>query len=88
MRAGEKNSFAAAVERKLQAERISACIDFEMMRLQVAVCDRVQGIENETAAADLRRLQAQATLCRLDSPGEVEAGLIALWRDPDTRLAA
>lgn len=34
------------------------------------------------------RRSARSMLCRLDDPGEVEAGLIALWRDPDTRLAA
>lgn len=39
------------------------------------------------ASAEARRL-ARSTLCRMDDPLEVEAGLIALWRDPETRLAA
>lgn len=39
------------------------------------------------ASAEARRA-ARSTLCRLDDPAEVEAGLTALWRDPDTRLAA
>jgi len=37
--------------------------------------------------AEARR-SARSTLCRLEDPGEVERGLIALWRDPQTRLAA
>lgn len=39
------------------------------------------------ASAEARRA-ARSTLCRMDDPLEVEAGLIALWRDPETRLAA
>ena len=39
----------------------------------------------ETAEA---RRAARSTLCRLDDPAEVEAGLAALWRDPQPRLAA
>ncbi len=39
------------------------------------------------ASAEARR-SARSTLCRMDDPLEVEAGLIALWRDPETRLAA
>lgn len=39
------------------------------------------------AEAEVRR-QARSALCRLEEPKEVEQGLIALWRDPDTRLAA
>lgn len=39
------------------------------------------------ASAEVRR-EARSTLCRMDDPLEVEAGLIALWRDPETRLAA
>lgn len=39
------------------------------------------------ASPAARRL-ARSTLCRMDDPLEVEAGLIALWRDPETRLAA
>lgn len=39
------------------------------------------------ASAEVRRA-ARSTLCRMDDPLEVEAGLIALWRDPETRLAA
>jgi len=38
-------------------------------------------------AAEARRA-ARSTLCRLDDPAEVETGLTALWRDPETRLAA
>ena len=38
-------------------------------------------------SAEARRA-ARSALCRLDDPAEVEAGLTALWRDPDTRLAA
>jgi tRNA-dihydrouridine synthase B len=34
------------------------------------------------------RRAARAALCRLEDPGEVERGLIALWRDPQTRMAA
>ena len=46
-------------------------------------------VENAPWPGDAQvRRSARSTLCRLDSPGEVEAGLIALWRDPDTRLAA
>jgi tRNA-dihydrouridine synthase B len=37
--------------------------------------------------AEARR-SARSTLCRLEDPAHVEAGLIALWRDPETRLAA
>ncbi|MDP3749882.1 MAG: tRNA dihydrouridine synthase DusB [Phenylobacterium sp.] len=37
--------------------------------------------------AEARR-SARSTLCRMEDPGEVERGLIALWRDPQTRLAA
>jgi nifR3 family TIM-barrel protein len=39
------------------------------------------------ADADHRR-QARGLLCRLESPAEVEQGLIALWTDPERRLAA
>ena len=39
----------------------------------------------ETAEA---RRAARSTLCRLDDPAEVEAGLTALWCDPQPRLAA
>jgi tRNA-dihydrouridine synthase B len=39
------------------------------------------------AVAEARR-QARGVLCRLESPGEVERGLTALWRDPERRLAA
>jgi nifR3 family TIM-barrel protein len=34
------------------------------------------------------RRAARARLCRLETPGEVEAALIALWRHPERRLAA
>jgi nifR3 family TIM-barrel protein len=34
------------------------------------------------------RRSARAALCRLEDPDEVERGLIALWRDPQTRMAA
>ena len=34
------------------------------------------------------RRAARAALCRLEDPAAVEAGLTALWRDPDSRLAA
>ncbi len=37
-------------------------------------------------AEDRRR--ARGVLCRLESPGEVERGLTALWGDPERRLAA
>ncbi len=37
--------------------------------------------------AEVRR-SARSVLCRLEEPREVEKGLIALWRDPETRLAA
>lgn len=37
--------------------------------------------------AEARRA-ARSTLCRMDDPSEVEAALTALWRDPETRLAA
>lgn len=37
--------------------------------------------------AEARR-SARSVLCRMEDPGKVESGLIALWRDPDTRLAA
>lgn len=37
--------------------------------------------------AEARR-SARSTLCRREDPGGVESGLIALWRDPETRLAA
>ncbi|WP_374534728.1 tRNA dihydrouridine synthase DusB [Phenylobacterium sp.] len=39
------------------------------------------------ASAPARRA-ARAALCRLEDPAAVEAGLTALWRDPDSRLAA
>jgi len=39
------------------------------------------------AAADDRR-QARAALCRLEDPAEVERSLIALWGDPERKLAA
>nr|MEA2798341.1 tRNA-dihydrouridine synthase [Phenylobacterium sp.] len=39
------------------------------------------------ADAEARR-QARGVLCRLETPGEVERGLTALWRDPERRLAA
>ena len=34
------------------------------------------------------RRSARAALCRLEDPDEVERGLIALWRGPQTRMAA
>jgi nifR3 family TIM-barrel protein len=34
------------------------------------------------------RRAARASLCRLEEPGEVERGLTALWRSPQTRMAA
>ena len=34
------------------------------------------------------RRRARGVLCRLESPGEVERGLTALWGDPERRLAA
>jgi len=37
--------------------------------------------------AEARR-DARRALCRLEDPKEVERGLVALWRDPETRLAA
>jgi tRNA-dihydrouridine synthase B len=37
--------------------------------------------------AEARR-SARSVLCRMEEPREVEHGLIALWRDPQTRLAA
>jgi nifR3 family TIM-barrel protein len=37
--------------------------------------------------AEARR-SARSVLCRMEEPGEVERGLIALWRDPQARLAA
>lgn len=37
--------------------------------------------------AEVRR-SARSALCRMEEPREVEQGLIALWRDPETRLAA
>jgi nifR3 family TIM-barrel protein len=37
--------------------------------------------------AEARR-SARSWLCRLEDPKEVERGLIALWRDPETRMAA
>jgi nifR3 family TIM-barrel protein len=39
------------------------------------------------ADAEARRA-ARGTLCRLEAPGDVEQGLIALWSDPERRLAA
>ena len=39
------------------------------------------------ASAEARRT-ARSTLCRLEEPAAVEAALSALWRDPDSRLAA
>ena len=39
------------------------------------------------ASAEVRR-EARAALCRLDDAGAVEAGLTALWMDPERRLAA
>ena len=39
------------------------------------------------ASTEARRT-ARSTLCRLDDPAQIEAGLASLWRDPDTRLAA
>jgi len=39
------------------------------------------------ASAEARRA-ARSTLCRLEEPAAVEAALTALWRDPDSRLAA
>lgn len=37
--------------------------------------------------AEARR-RARSALCRLEEPSEVERSLVALWRDPQTRLAA
>ncbi|MDP3660859.1 tRNA dihydrouridine synthase DusB, partial [Phenylobacterium sp.] len=37
--------------------------------------------------AEARR-SARSALCRMEDPGEVERNLVALWRDPQTRLAA
>ncbi len=34
------------------------------------------------------RREARASLCRLERPAEIEAGLTALWTQPDRRLAA
>lgn len=34
------------------------------------------------------RRRARSALCRLEEPSEVERSLVALWRDPQTRLAA
>jgi tRNA-dihydrouridine synthase B len=34
------------------------------------------------------RRAARAALCRMEDPGEVERNLIALWRGPQTRIAA
>ena len=46
-------------------------------------------VENAPWPGDAQaRRGARSALCRLDEPGEVEAGLIALWRDPDRKLAA
>jgi tRNA-dihydrouridine synthase B len=39
-------------------------------------------------ADPLVRREARATLCRLEEPGAVEAGLTTLWTTPDSRLAA
>jgi tRNA-dihydrouridine synthase B len=39
------------------------------------------------ACAQARR-ETRAALCRLEDPREVEAGLTALWREPERRLAA
>jgi tRNA-dihydrouridine synthase B len=39
-------------------------------------------------AHEEHRREARRVLCRLESPGEVERGLTALWRDPERRLAA
>lgn len=39
------------------------------------------------ASAEARRA-ARSALCRLEEPAAVEAALTALWRDPDSRLAA
>jgi len=39
------------------------------------------------ASAEDRRA-ARGRLCRLESPGDVEEGLVALWTDPQRRLAA
>jgi tRNA-dihydrouridine synthase B len=46
-------------------------------------------IEAAPVPADpLDRRAARASLCRLESPGEVEAALTQLWTNPDWRLAA
>ena len=37
--------------------------------------------------AEARR-EARARLCRLEDAAEVEKQLVALWRDPQTRMAA
>lgn len=37
--------------------------------------------------AEARR-SARSALCRLEDPGEVERSLIALWRDPESKVAA
>ena len=34
------------------------------------------------------RREARARLCRLEDAAEVESQLVALWRDPQTRMAA
>jgi nifR3 family TIM-barrel protein len=39
------------------------------------------------ASAELRR-EARGVLCRLEDPAQVEAGLAALWTNPERRLAA
>jgi len=46
-------------------------------------------IENAPRPADpLVRREARAALCRVEDARSVEAGLMALWRTPDRRLAA
>ena len=46
-------------------------------------------IENAPWPASARaRRAARSALCRLEEPAAVEAGLTALWRYPDSRLAA
>ncbi len=46
-------------------------------------------VENAPWPGDAQaRRAARSALCRLDDAGEVEAGLTALWRNPDAKLAA
>ena len=46
----------------------------------------IENAPHPTAAQDRR--EARSALCRLEAPRDVERELIALWRDPETRMAA